>query len=370
MKFLLYLSVFIETIILSTLLVPATLRLARKMRIVDKPGERKVHDSPKPLLGGVAIFWSFTGVILLNLAGYYFLSQSGWVKQHLPLLAGYYGFLKSASWRLFVILIGGLGIHLLGLVDDLFKGKLTYRSKFPVQIGIVLGVALLGVRVEFMPGKILDILVTVFWIVGITNSFNLLDNMDGLTAGVAIISAGIFFVLAVMQGQIFFALLLAALGGACLGFLFYNYSPSKLFLGDGGSLFIGYLFGTFTVTGSYVVRDSHSLLPVLIPVLVLSIPLYDTLSVMIIRWRERRPLFEGDKRHFSHRLVDLGMSHRASVSFIYLVSLSVGMMALLLPYVALPASLLILFQAVLIYVLITILILTGKQNRAESRLPK
>ena len=366
MNYLLYLIVFAETLILSLILVPLVMRLARKWDIVDQPGQRKVHSTAKPLLGGSAIVTTFMVVMLVNVLGYTWLKQTGWVAEHLPALTRFQGRLGSAMPRLWVMMLGGVGIHLLGLVDDVFKGKLTYKSKFPVQIGIILLVSVFGIRVDFMPHAALDILVTVIWMVGITNSFNLLDNMDGLTAGVAIVSAFLLFILAVLQGQVFFALLLAALGGSCLGFLVFNFNPSKLFMGDSGSLFIGYMFGAMTTMGSYVVEGSRSLLPVLIPVLVLSIPLYDTFSVMVIRWREGRPLFEGDKRHFSHRLVEIGMSHRQAVSFIYAVGLCVGLTAILLPYVPLGASWVIILQAAVIYILLTLLIWIGKKNRQNN----
>lgn len=362
MRWLLYLIIFTETALISWMLIPPLVRLAERRGVVDKPGERRVHDRSKPLLGGVAIFISFIGVIAVNLAGYVILYKNGWIPSRLPQLSVFYPRL-SATWpQLAVILTGGLCMHILGLVDDVFHDRLTYKSKFPVQLLIVGGVALLGVRVEFMPWTPLDILVTVIWIAGIANSFNLLDNMDGLTAGTAVISAGLLFILAVGQGQVFFALLLAGLAGSCLGFLYYNFNPSRLFMGDSGSLFIGYLFGALTTTGSYVVERSESLLPVLIPVLVLSIPLYDTFSVMVIRWREKRPLFVGDKRHFSHRLVEIGMTHRQAVTFIYVLGLCVGLVALLLPYVPVIASWVIILQAVLIYALITLLILVGRRN--------
>ncbi|MCJ7813716.1 undecaprenyl/decaprenyl-phosphate alpha-N-acetylglucosaminyl 1-phosphate transferase, partial [bacterium] len=145
--------------------------------------------------------------------------------------------------------------------------------------------------------------------------------------------------------------------------LLYNFYPSRLFMGDSGSLFLGYMFGTLTATGSYVVEESVSHIPVIIPILILSIPLYDTFSVVFIRWRERRPLFIGDKKHFSHRLIELGMTHRGAVVFIYLVCFCVGIIAILLPYISVAASILIIIQAVTIYVLITILIVVGKQKK-------
>jgi UDP-GlcNAc:undecaprenyl-phosphate GlcNAc-1-phosphate transferase len=206
----------------------------------------------------------------------------------------------------------------------------------------------------------------VLWITGMANSFNLLDNMDGLSAGVAVISAALLWMMAALQGQVFFGLMLAALAGSASGFLHFNFHPAKCFMGDSGSLFLGYHFGVLTVLGSYVVPGSASHLPVVVPILVLSIPLYDTFSVMFIRWREGRPLFLGDKRHFSHRLVELGLSHRGAVIFIYLVCFGVGCIALLLPYLTLAGSMIVLVQAFIVYSLITILITMARRNKGAS----
>jgi UDP-GlcNAc:undecaprenyl-phosphate GlcNAc-1-phosphate transferase len=199
-----------------------------------------------------------------------------------------------------------------------------------------------------------------FWIVGITNSFNLLDNMDGLSSGIAVIISLILGVLTIQQGQYFSALLLLTLAGSILGFLRYNFNPSSIFMGDAGSLFIGYMLAALTVSTSYVTTRSMSQLPVLIPVLVLGVPLFDTFSVMIIRWKEKRPLFVGDKCHFSHRLVELGMSVRQAVVFIYLVTLCVGVSAILIPELPLFGSIIVLVQGALVFSLITLLMIKGK----------
>jgi UDP-GlcNAc:undecaprenyl-phosphate GlcNAc-1-phosphate transferase len=368
MRLLLYLAIFGETLFLSYLLMPLIIHLASRWKVVDQPGHRKVHHAPKPLMGGVGIFSSFAIVIAGNLIGFMILHGTGWVQEHLVSMVRIFPLFSSAMPRLLLILAGGFFIHLLGLADDIFKDRLSYKLKFAVQFVVVLIVVIGGVRTDFMEDRIMNVLVATLWIVGITNSFNLLDNLDGLTAGVSVISAGILFAVALLQGQIFFAFILCALAGASFGFLIHNFHPSKLFMGDSGSLFLGYMFGTLTVTGSYVVKSSASLLPVLLPILVLSIPLYDTFSVMLIRWREGRPLFLGDKRHFSHRLLELGLSHREAVIFIYLVSFCVGIAAMLLPYVSLAASVLLVLQAIIVYALITILIATRRRaiNRSQT----
>ena len=358
----LYIVVFLETFLVSVLSIPVLIKLAFKFNVVDKPGARKVHQTAHPLLGGVAIAGSFLGIISLNLLLFYFFGNLDFIQNNLPSLSRLLPLLNIILPKLLLLLGGGLAIHLLGLLDDIFKERIPYQVKFIAQFVIAVIVAVGGIRTDFMPHESLDIIITVVWIVGMTNSFNLLDNLDGLTSGVATVAALMLFVIAFLQGQVFFAFILCALAGASLGFLLYNFHPSKLFMGDSGSLFIGYIFGALTVMGSYVVNSSTSLMPVLIPILVLSVPLYDTFSVMFIRRREGRPLFVGDKRHFSHRLLDLGMSHRQAVVFIYLVCFGVGMTAILLPYISLPASFIVLLQALVVYSLITVLISIGRKN--------
>ncbi len=363
MRYLYYAAVFCETLAFTSFIIPFLMRLARKWHVVDHPGERKIHNVPKPLMGGVGIVISFFFAVGSNIVVVYIFSSAAWFQLHFPMIVSLFPLLQSVLPKLMLILGGGILIHILGLVDDILKGKLSYRLKFLVQFVIIFLVVLFGIRISFMPIEWLDIAVTVIWIIGITNSFNLLDNMDGLAGGISFICAGLLFTVAVLQGQVFFAFILSALMGSCLGLLLYNFYPSKLFMGDSGSLFLGYMFGVLTATGSYVVEESVSHIPVIMPILILSIPLYDTFSVVFIRWRERRPLFIGDKKHFSHRLVELGMSHSRAVVFIYLVCFCVGVIAILLPYISVAGSILILIQAVTIYVLITILIVVGKQNK-------
>ena len=348
MRIVLYIVVFLQAWLISFFLVPLLIRIARRFDIVDDPGERKVHHHAKPLLGGVAIFSGMFFVIVIDLLAFSVFYQSAFVHTLVPNAARFIPELQRVLTLLVVLLTGGLFMHFLGLIDDIFKERLTYKPKFIVQFLITTLVVLAGIRTNFMPGTVPDILVSILWIVGVTNSFNLLDNLDGLTAGVSVIAGLMFFIIMILQGQIFIAFLLVALAGASLGFLIHNFYPSRLFMGDSGSLFLGYMFGTLTILASYVVESSASLLPVALPVLLLSIPLYDTFSVMFIRWREKRPLFEGDKRHFSHRLLEIGMNHRETVVFIYLICFGVGLAAILLPYVSIAGSIVLLLQAMVI----------------------
>jgi UDP-GlcNAc:undecaprenyl-phosphate GlcNAc-1-phosphate transferase len=187
--------------------------------------------------------------------------------------------------------------------------------------------------------------------------------MDGLSCGVAAISAIIFLSVSAYQGQFFIALILSVFIGSILGFLKYNYYPSSIFMGDAGSLFLGYILATLTISASYVTPESSSLLPALMPVIILSIPLFDTISVIIIRVRENRPIYVGDKRHLSHRLVDMGFSSRSAVNTIYLLTFTIGLAAFLLPYLSIRLSILVFVQVIVILIIISILMFVGKRNK-------
>jgi UDP-GlcNAc:undecaprenyl-phosphate/decaprenyl-phosphate GlcNAc-1-phosphate transferase len=361
-----YIILFLQSCLICWLAIPMIMRLALKWDIVDKPGHRKVHQAAKPLLGGVGIFLSFNLTILFDMWLFGFLAAHDWLPTWLSAWTRVLGFVPKAIPKLLIIMVGGFLMHALGLLDDIYKEKLSYKIKFIAQFCIALGVSFSGISIDIMPHPVLNQLVTALWIVGISNSFNLLDNLDGLTSGVAVIAGLILAGVGILQGQTFFAFTLMALAGASLGFLFHNFHPAKLFMGDSGSLYLGYMFACLTAVGSYVVPTSSSLMAVVLPVLVLSIPLYDTFSVMFIRRREGRPLFLGDKCHFSHRLLDLGMSHRSTVVFIYVVCFCVGITAALLPYLSVWGNVIILLQALAIYGLITILMVVAKNLKNVS----
>ncbi len=340
---------------LSLALVPVFRKLALVSGITDKPSDRKVHRSPKPLLGGVAIFFAFYLTVDLNLAGLFAARHFGWLPELVHSFENVFPILQNRLLELGCIATASSLMAFLGLIDDIRGETFSYRIKFLVQflsIGILFAG---GVRTQFMPGTFLDYVVTAVWIVGIANAFNLLDNMDGLSAGVAAIASLLFVAVVFRQQQIFVAFIFTALAGSLLGFLPYNWYPSRIFMGDAGSLFVGYMIGTLTVVSSYRTPDTPTAIPVVIPLLILSVPIYDTLSVLYIRWREHRPLFVGDQRHFSHRLVALGMRQTQSVFFIYVVTLTIGIAAVLLPGAEPWESGLLLAQAVLILSLITFL---------------
>jgi len=352
-----YLFVFFLTFLVSFLLIPWIRRIAFRYDILDHPGHRKVHSNPKPLLGGLAIAISFYIVVLGGVAGFLLIGETGlfsWVFQ------GQSEFLDRVLFRLIALLTGGLIILGIGLYDDIRGVEFSPSIKFLFQF-IAAGILIpFGIHTDFLPYDFLNWALTVFWIVGITNSFNLLDNMDGLSSGVALIAALIFFTVMVRTDQFFTALALIALAGSILGFLRYNSYPSSIFMGDSGSLFIGYMLGTLTVVASYTTEGTNFMFPVLMPIAILSVPLFDTFSVIAIRIKESRPVYVGDKKHFSHKLVRLGMSHKQAVWFIYLVTFCVGLSATMFSGTTPFDSVIMLLQIVGIYAMIVILIRVAK----------
>ncbi|MFQ6618362.1 MAG: MraY family glycosyltransferase [Fidelibacterota bacterium] len=367
MRTFIYTYLLLLSFLISYLLVPVSKKVAQKFNLYDFPGERKIHLTSKPLTGGVAILFSFLLVVLGNIGALFIFRDFQFITSNFPFLPAQIPHLKLVLPKLSAILISGILIAAVGLLDDLKGPKFSAAKKLAVQFIVALFLVLMGVKTSYFPGAWLNGIITVIWIVGIINAFNLLDNMDGLSAGVAIISAAIFFVTTATQGQFFSAMILITLVGSLLGFLRYNFHPSSIFMGDSGSLFIGLMLGSLTVTSSYVTEESPSLLPVIMPVIILSIPIFDTISVIFIRIKERRPIYVGDKRHFSHRLVNLGMGEREAVLFIYLVTLVIGLSALLLPKLSVWQSLVIVFQAALILSVVSILMVAGKRGRGNTQ---
>jgi len=361
-----YLYLFLFSVGLSAAVVPLASKLAFRLDIIDHPQGRKAHGKPRPLLGGLAIYLAFTITLFVNVIGFLLFKTSPWFTANFGFFAVQAEHFAAVLPKLLAIWGGGTLMSILGFIDDKKGAGFSYKIKFSVQILAAVLLVAAGVRTDFMPSVWLNAIITVLWVIGITNSFNLLDNMDGLSSGIAVIAATLFFMITAAQAQVFSAMIFAIYTGSALGFLFYNFNPAKIFMGDTGSLFLGFVIASLTITSSYVVPQSANLLPVLSPLLILSLPIFDTLSVMIIRWREGRPLFVGDRRHFSHRLVDLGMTHRGAVVFIYLVALCIGAGAALLPYLPLWGQALVFLQTITIYVMITILEHAAKRRDSTA----
>jgi UDP-GlcNAc:undecaprenyl-phosphate GlcNAc-1-phosphate transferase len=348
------LAIAAAAFVVALLLTPLVRAVAVKLDFVDRPGERKIHDRDIAYGGGIAVALALgaaLGVGMPLAIAQLQLPAAGEDLRGTPLL---------------VVAVGAFIALALGLVDD--RIRLSARAKLAVQVALAIATVAGGVRVTaFIGDNLVMQAASVLWIVLITNSFNLLDNMDGLCAGAAAIAAGLLAWVAVQSGQWALAFALAGLAGACLGFLQYNRAPASIFLGDAGSLFIGYLLACATVLATYYQSRApgQSHLAIGIPLLILAIPLYDTGSVILIRLREKRPIMRGDTSHFSHRLVDLGMSRSVAVLTIHLACLAIGLPATVLGRLSRGAGCLIVAQGLLVLTIIALLEHAGRKRALE-----
>ncbi len=277
---------------------PAVRWMALKLGVIDKPAVRKIHAAPVPLLGGVAIYGAF--IVALFLFG---------DRRYVNEVVG--------------IFVGASLVSLMGAIDD-SRGLGAY-----VKLGgqlIAAGILVLsGVQVQLGPAW-LNVAITLLWVVGITNAMNLLDNMDGLSGGIAMIAAIFFTLLAALSNQYLVGALAATLAGASAGFLFYNWNPAYIFMGDAGSLFLGFLLAAVAIKLRF---PSNSVTVTwMIPLLVLAVPIFDTSLVFISRLRRgQNPLTTPGKDHISHRLAFLTGSRREAVLICYLLAGAVGLTA-------------------------------------------
>lgn len=329
--------------------------LARRAGFVDHPGGHKQHDRAVALGGGIAIFLGgclpiLLGTLFARFGRHTFLIEHvpSFVRIHLDGVASHFGLVVA-------MIACALVLHIVGLIDDaralgpaikfVVQGIVALITAWPMQIRIV----------EVLPAPV-SISLTVLWIVLITNAFNFLDNMDGLSAGVACIAAGIFAISSMAAGQVFVPTMAWVLVGALAGFLPFNFSPASIFMGDAGSLVIGYLLAVLTILANYY-DPGREVTPIgiLVPLVVLAVPLYDVISVVVRRMLSGDNPFRGDRRHFSHRLVKRGMSPRGAVLTIYLATAATGLPAIVLPQLSWPFATLLLAQCVCVVVMIAIL---------------
>jgi UDP-GlcNAc:undecaprenyl-phosphate GlcNAc-1-phosphate transferase len=358
-------GVLVAAFVLSAALVPGAGWLARRFGVIDAPGPRKVHQAPTPRIGGIAVWAAFTGVVLAGYFGVPVISRLPWVETHLAAPVAMLQEAYRVEAKLVAMLVGGALAFAVGLLDDLLGQRFPVGVKFAGQVLAAVVLVAGGIRTDVLHFDVLNIALTLLWVVGITNAFNLLDNMDGLSAGVAFVASLVLLVNAWLLGEFFISLVLVALMGSLLGFLVYNWHPASIFLGDCGSLFIGFTLASLTLLQRYVSHASSTLFPVLMPVLVLALPILDTATVVFIRLREGRPIYVGDSRHLSHRLVSLGMRPPLAVSTIYLIALGVGLGAVGLAHADLVHALLILVQA--LAVVAVVLILLFYERRTQPR---
>ena len=285
--------------------------LAHKIGAIDVPdGKRRVHKSPIPRLGGLAIFFGFIVAILLFV---------------------------DIDVQTRGILIGTLLIVITGIIDDV--KQLRASIKLVVQIiaaTIVVchGVQIVAISVPtfivssgILPLKWFSIPITVLWIVGVTNAVNLIDGLDGLAVGISSIATFSLFFIAILAGEPTVALISAALAGGCLGFLPYNFNPAKIFMGDTGSTFLGFILSVICIQGLF---KGYAIISFLIPFLILGLPIFDTGMAIARRIHDKRPIMGADRGHLHHKLIDMGFSQKQTVAILYVIAMLLGLSAVVL----------------------------------------
>lgn len=309
---------------LTTLLVtPILIVISKRLNVIDRPNNRKIHSQAKPTLGGLAIF---AGV----LAGFLYLQPF-----HEHMLA---------------IIIGACIMLLTGLIDDLIDLKPLYKLIGQIASAIVVvssGLIIDKMTIPFI-GTVslggLGVIMTILWIVAASNAINLIDGLDGLAAGVSAIGLSSVLVMAILDAQVIVIYLTIILIGSCLGFLYHNFYPSKIFMGDTGALFLGYSIAIVSMLGLF---KNVAFFSSLVPMIVLAIPIFDTIHAIIRRRMSNRSIASADKNHLHYELMKMGYSHRVSVLIIYAFSIFFGLMAIIFNSATLLSSFIILLIIIL-----------------------
>lgn len=332
----------IAALVLALVFVPLAMKLAYKIGAVDKPNARKVHTKIMPRMGGLGIYLAYIIVVLAT---------------------------QKMNMQLAGLLLGSTILVVLGIFDDM--KDLNAKFKLLIQVLAAVIVMAFGVRIEFMTNvfgggaiylDILSLPITLLWIVGITNAINLIDGLDGLAGGIATIAALSMAVVGWIYGQYLMASMAIILAGATMGFLRYNFHPAKVFMGDTGSLFLGFNLSVLAIMG---VAKSVTFISLAAPVLVLGVPIFDTFFAILRRKMNHKPIFAADKDHLHHRLLGMGFSHRKTVLIIYAISFFLALSAILITYLSTAEAV-----AVVAIVLSVILIGAGKLGVIAVKRPR
>ncbi len=330
----------VAALIASILLTPLVIKLAFRIGAVDRPNYRKVHASIMPRIGGLAIFGAF--------------------------LIGYL-VLRPADEHAAGILVGALIIVIVGFLDDMLE--ITAKAKLAGQLAAAIVVVTWGgLQIDFINlpfiGQFdfgyLSIPITILWIIGITNAINLIDGLDGLAAGVSTIALISISVMAIIMGDLFVVATAAILAASSFGFLFYNFHPAKIFMGDTGSLFLGFMISVLALLGF----KNIAVVSLIIPVIILGVPISDTFFAIVRRIRLKQPITAPDKSHLHHCLLRTGFSHRQTVLIIYGIAILFGVAAILFSQATVwGAILLILVMLIAIELFVEIIGLAGGNYR-------
>lgn len=308
-----YLSMFLFTFIFTVFSIPLFKKLAYKWNIVDCPDERKIHTFSIPYLGGIPIYLSFALVLFFILKN--------------PLY-------KQFNFQIIGLLLGSTGIVILGLVDDI--KKISPKQKLLGQILCASILYFFKIRINFLTnpfgGEItlnfLSFPLTIFWIVLLINSINLIDGLDGLCAGICFIASSSLFAISLGQKDPFLTVLSISLAGTTLGFLKHNFYPAKIFMGDTGSMFLGFILASMAImSGGKKIGTSITLL---VPIVIFGLPFLDTFIAIIRRTKNKQNIFKPDKRHLHHRLLIAGFTHKQVVLAFYFMSICFGIVSYIL----------------------------------------
>jgi len=335
-----YLSVYLGSLVLAVIMTPAVIWIARRLDIVDVPGARHMHTHPISHIGGVSIFLS---TMTLSIAVLWFSKFAGTAGE--PMLR-----------QLRILLLAAGFMFMAGLIDDIKTNGLRARVKFIAQIAAAVMVCAVGIRIKSV--VVTDSValnfgwfswpLTLFWIVGVTNAVNLSDGLDGLAGGICAIACGVVAVFAASTGNLAVVVLMIALLGSVTGFLYFNFNPAKIFMGDCGSMFLGFMIASSSIL---CFSKSSALVGLALPIVALGVPIFDTFFSMLRRFLERRSIFSADRSHFHHRLIDLGFTQRQAVIAIYGVTLlasGLGMLMIVMPKI----YVLIVFFCILVVLLL------------------
>lgn len=334
-----YVYLFITAFSIAFLTTPVVKAAAGRLGIVAKPKEDRWHKKVIPLMGGIAIFTAFMTTYLIFMRG-------GKVNMGL--------------------VVGGASIFLLGVVDDI-RG-LSPRTKLVGQIVCASLAVMFGVSIKVIPFAAISVPITILWMVGITNSFNLLDNMDGLSAGVTAIASLTLFACSLALHSYEIAMVSLIMAGASLGFLPHNFYPARIFMGDCGAMFLGFTLSALTIMGTWK-EVSHLFLVLLVPVLALAVPIFDTLFVAVTRTIDGRSVSKGGRDHTSHRMVFLGWQERKAVTVLYAISILFGAAAYVSLHVKIYVSAVILSLLVLVVSVFAIFLNHPTVSRRSVRQP-
>lgn len=338
---------FWSAVLLVALLTPVMIVIARRFNILDIPDKRKIHSKPIPRLGGLGILLGFWIIALFRLP---------WTREFAA------------------IIIGGTLVAALGIADDV--KPLSSRIRLVGQLVAAAIVMWAGLIVSFMPktwwGQLIAIVITLVWILGILNALNFADGLDGLASGISFIAAAFFFLLAIYLRQYDVAFVAILLAGSCLGFLFWNFKPAKIYLGDGGSTFLGFILACLALYGGW--SDDGFIVAMGIPTIILGVLIFDMIYITVARIKNgsvrtfQQWLDFTGKDHFHHRLMSVGFSERMAVFFVYLVCLVLGLNVLVLERLRSPISVAILFiNSFLIFIIIFLLMRVGHELRMNKQ---